>query len=99
MQNIEKHPRLSQYIEKIRGDGEVGIVWDWNEFIDVLNTVLDDAGKRAAPCERFCEATAFKSEIKRLRGAVRRYCEFNKDMPQYEKDTPVIKELFYISAQ
>lgn len=68
-------------------------------FAQLMMQKERDNLKRPAPCERFCEATAFKAEIKRLRGAVRRFCEFNKDIPECEKDTPVIRELFYISAQ
>ena len=67
-------------------------------LLQALKQAALEGSIRNAPCERFCEATAFNAEIKRLRGAIRRYCEWNKDMPQYEKDTPVIKELFYISA-
>lgn len=96
MQNFERYPRLAQYIERMASTGKTGNTHEWCDFLMLLNAALDDERKRKAPCERFCEATAFNSEIKRLRGAIRRFCEQNKDIPQ---DSDVIKELFYISMQ
>lgn len=65
-------------------------------LLQALKQAALEGSMRKSPCERFCEATAFNAEIKRLRGAIRRFCEQNKDIPQ---DSDVIKELFYISIQ
>lgn len=69
MQKFEKHTRLAQHIERMAVTGRIGNAQEWNEFIILLNSALEDEGKRKAPCERFCEAAAFEIEIRQLKAA------------------------------
>jgi len=70
VQNFERHPRLAQYIERMANTGKTGNTHEWCDFLMLLNTALDDERKRKAPCEQFCEATAFNAEIRRLKAKI-----------------------------
>ena len=99
VQKFEKYPELTEHIQRMAGTGRTGNTIEWSDFLSLLNAALEDEGKRTAPCERFCEATAFKAEIKRLRGAIRRFCKGSEWAADNWKQQPHINELFYIDAQ
>lgn len=99
MQKFEKYPKLTEHIQRIARTGIAGNTTEWSDFLSLLNAALENECKRDAPCESFCRATAFKSEIKRLRGAIRRFCQANELADDSWKQQPHINELFYIDAQ
>jgi hypothetical protein len=99
VQKFEKYLELTEHIQRMARTGRAGNAIEWSDFLSLLNAALEDECKREAPCERFCEATAFKSEIKRLRRAIRRFCQGSEWAADSWKQQPHINELFYIDAQ
>ena len=80
MQSFERHPRLTQYIEKMANTGKTGNTHEWCDFLMLLNAALDDERKRKPPCEQFCEATAFKIRIRQLEREIKYLRQYgNKD--------------------